>query len=504
MAEYFKQTDYPEIMGIDGTQPIAEAGSFLIAQCNLLKYLNLGHEITPLELNAYYCDTGVYEKRGGEVRDYLHWNSLTRYDSTISISDIKPGWATEGISIVKFHYMSVSHPYKDDGTPNFIDHYCVLLDAERRTIIDSYDGQLKDATPYGDPIGYAIFTTPEMKLQTDTKPEHSYTMVAGDNFWDVARRLGYDAKELIEHNNITNPQELQPGYVLHLPVAREIPVKQEVRYQPLLDDNGNPERREMHIQTIGGAKKWSFANVTTWDDIESIGFYPEGTNVIVAGIAYVPVRELDGLITEAKYYMDSVSFGDYIHTKKVRYTIGFGHADMVLGRREPQKPVDQIPQEPVKIEPEILPELKPPKLQNSYKNTLQLLPDPVDVIATVNTETANARDEKGLFVWVYEHDNARRPGKLRNNREITIVATFEKQGVSYGMPKESYASKLWWGIPLDVLIPEQEVYNTDIDLVDRIATGRLTIYERIITEPLFRVIHNPRRRRWIFKHKNKE
>ena len=492
---YFKQVDYLDMPGNT---------AFITAQANLLQFLGLGHDTTPVELDDFYQTAHVYETERNP------WAWLTWYDSTIRIDLLERGWPSQSPAIVKFHCLSVEQPTTViDGVqmPNFIDHYAVLINQETHDIIDSYDGEIKNGDPYGDPISYAVYTTPEYSQVAEPDPGFRYTWQPGDVMPIVAKRLGFTRRELMEHNNLDESgiSRLVPGDVLHLPTAREAITKLEIRYQPLTDENGNPERREMHIQTIGGAKKWSFANVTVWDDIKAIGFYPEGTNVVVAGIAYVSVRELDGSITEAKYYMDSVSFGDYIQTNKVRYTIGFGHADMVLGRREAQKPVEQIPLVETKpIEPEVLPIPEPPKMQNSYKNTLQLLPEPLEVIATVNTETANARDEKGLFVWVYEHDNARRPGKLRNNREITIVATYEKQGVVYGIPKESYASNLWWGVPLDVLIPEQEVYNTDIDLVDRIATGRLTIYERIITEPLFRVVHNPRRRRWIFKHKHKE
>ena len=500
---YFTQVDYPDMPGNT---------AFITAQANLLQFLGLGHDTTPVELDEFYLTSHVYETERNP------WAWLTRYDSTIRIDLLERGWPSQSPAIVKFHCLSVENPTTViDGVqvPNFIDHYAILIDHAAKTIIDSYDGDIKSGEPYGDPVSYAIYTTPEYSRTTEPDPSFCYTWRVGDVLPLVAKRLGFTRQELMEHNNLDElaVSKLIPGDILHLPAARESTAVLEIRYQPLTDENGNPERRDMHIQAIDGAHKWGFANVKTWDDLTKVGFYPCGANLVVTGVAFVPVQEPDGTIVEAKYYMASTDFGDYIATGRVRYTAGFGAADVIPGKRvavmpEPlpvPKPLVPEPQSEA-VEPEPEPELEPatePDYHDSYQETIR----PVRVVATITEdllqkaeipEGYHGRDERGTFILVHRYDGKGEHGKLYNNWHGTINATVIKDGVSYAVVERGGHT---WELPLDFLESEATVYDTQVDLATRIATGRLTTYERFITEPLFRAVHKPRKKRLIFKYK---
>lgn len=480
MSNYFRQIDYSQLVGIDGKEPISEAGSFLVAQCNLLKIMNLGHDIDPAALNDFYRRRGVYETRGGEVRDRLDWKSISKFDSTVSAVKIDRGWPSEKYVIAKFHFQSTSKPVVVvDGVeqPNFMSHFCVVIDPEKKLIIDSYDGDIKEAGPYGTPIAYAAYTSPEINNKPPTsKTSSTYTWVKHDNIWDVARRLGFGGKELMEHNDITDPNAIQPGEVLHLPVPKELPPDKPVRYEIL------PEPRLMHVTKPGGAKKWSFGNVSTWDDLITTGpTYQENANVSIVAIAHVPIGE-----DEAAYYMDALSLGSYASTGRVNYTVGFNWKHLADGLYVPPEPLpvptiaeerlaEQLKPDPaLALAPVKRIDITPPKPSpNSYKASIRALYPDARVVTYVAAEDIN----------VEEMDGRRAPHLFRKNHIVKVRCTFEKDGVTYALPVSHEKSGYWFGIPMDYLIEEDELHTVDIDRPTQIAykrsTGRhLSIEER--------------------------
>lgn len=464
---YYKLTDYPNLGGTGG-------GTLIIAQANLLQILNLGHETDPAELDAYYQENDVYhaEKR-------LKWWSLNKYDSTISIKQLSTGWPETNNCIVRFHCLSQTEPtYMVDGvqTPNFIDHYCVMVDWESRTIIDSYDGELKSGEPYGIPLGYAEYTATELLQPNVESPEHRYIWQPGDTMVMVAKRLGFTPEELEDHNG-KKRHEFQIGDTLHLPEARKTePTVKRIRYQPLLD------RKVMHVQSIGGATKWSFGSADTWEDLQKIGFYPYGTNITIVGIAYVPLLDEDGNETEAAYYMDATAFGDYEKTGQIRYTVGFAWSDLVAGKMEPQKEVAVL---------EVVAESEPVSMP-MHEYTYQECKTVQQVISTLPDDALV--DDKGSYVWVKEFKTGK-TAKLRHNKEYTIVGTFNGDGVLCARPKLAEEKGLWWGLPWDYLNDEAAVLDPEVPLIDRVQSNgrlgkKLTIYERLVIVPLSRAAHS--------------
>lgn len=541
---YYKQLDYPQTQGIDGQYPISEVGSLLVAQCNLLAIMNLGHDIDPVALNEYYQKKRVYEQLDTGVRDKLGWDSLTKYDSTVSVEKINRGWPDEDGALVKFHCQSNEKAYitvdGKDEVPNMIDHYCVMIDAANRMIIDSYDGEIKPAGPYGTPIGYAIYSSPDRRLAVPTKSGNVYIWVEHDNIWDVARRLGVDPYELMEHNDITDYSSIAPGTHLHLFKPRDNKPIRQVRYQVL------PEPLPMHISKPGGTKKWSFGNIKTWDDFKSTGFFPENTNVTIVAIAHVPVEDEENPEAEAAYYLDSLALGDYAQTGRVRLTIGYAWSDLSEGHIERERPIlKKKPLTPIEVEVAATAALEnePSELaaavaeeapvesenqdlnsefaernlelalqygQHAYKQTYQLLDQPVPCMALIPDGEGETDEKTGQrFIWVHEYDGQRPDRRLAQHQEVWIGGTFEYDGSMYGRPavlKEGslITTPYWFGVPMDLLISQAELYNPVVDVSTRAAVhGHLTLTERLLTEPLSKLVNNPRYRRHFQKITNK-
>ena len=57
---------------------------------------------------------------------------------------------------------------------------------------------------------------PEAQKKTDTKQPDTYTVQAGDSLGKIAQKLGISLKELMEINNIKNPDDIREGQVLKL------------------------------------------------------------------------------------------------------------------------------------------------------------------------------------------------------------------------------------------------------------------------------------------------
>lgn len=152
--QYYAQTNYLQIQGRvspSGVQPkfkISEIGCLLAANCNL--EVDFGRPVDPLTLNAFYRDHLVYGDVDDKVYDDLSWSSIITYDPRITILKTGDGYPDSDNSIVKFTYVS-----KRTGFPTT--HFSKVHSAKDRTIVDSWDGQIKPMAAYGVPTSYATY-----------------------------------------------------------------------------------------------------------------------------------------------------------------------------------------------------------------------------------------------------------------------------------------------------------------------------------------------------------
>jgi hypothetical protein len=228
---YYGQKDFAALMGIRGRNTIADEGSFLVAQCNLLN--KFGFSITPPALDDIYWSKETYTKPNIE-EDTLYWNSLQDFDSSIVVKSLGSGWPISNDAIVKFRYQSIQEPFIDvegEPVPNIIDHFAVIYDYEQKLIVDSYDGKVKGAGPYGAPVSYCVY---DIKQDKEEQPKPVATIT----------------------------------YELHNPA------------------------KEMHITAPDGAYKWSFGNAKNLNQIEKSGpTWNFNAPVDVVATASVPLAE---------------------------------------------------------------------------------------------------------------------------------------------------------------------------------------------------------------------
>jgi hypothetical protein len=464
---WYAETNYPQIN--------ADHRSLVVAFANLLQKFNT--EIEPAELNLILTQDDPM----------VDWWSLAEYMGAVDIDEIAAeavgSWPQSSNTIVKFRRM-------DTAQAGMVDHYCVVADASMGSIIDSLDGKIKHASLYGEVQGWTSYQ--EVMDEDDTseleasalakaapKPGTVYTVLrGGETCWEIALKLnlpGMTGNDIATLNSFGEPgAKISEGTLVHLPVA--IPQKEEEKE---LDIEVLPHALAMHVSLEGGTKKQSFGVHRKWKDITPTGpTYPQNTNLKIVAIAHVPIEE-EGV--EAAYYMDALALGDYADSGRVVHTIGFNHAHLsegyvervIVKPKEAEKPevhVDQTELELPKEEP-AAPMVNP----DAWKTTqLPLNPHRVPV-KYLNPEP----------VVVEDLEDKRKPRTIKAWSELMLYSTFEKNGVLYGRHIQSVESGNWLGVPMDKLISENELYNTNIPLEDRAAyNGRLTPLERYWYIPL--------------------
>ncbi len=406
-------------------------------------------------------------------------------------------WPRTNDAIIRFQFRSLEEPTTPEGMANIIDHYCLVANWVDKEILDSADGVIKQPGYYGEPMGWASYKLsdkPAAKPVTKKNkvPDDFRTIKVLDNTdaWKLATQLKQPAEAIIEHNELEDPHFIPAGTILHLPYPQEKKEQKLIRFE-LLD-----KPRKMHVVKPGGTRKWAFGNAKEWGDIKPTGpLYAEGANVEIHMIAHVPLEENGEEITAA-YMMDSIATGDYRNTGKIQFSIGFSHKHLADGH------VEAKPKEPAPVaEPKIntaTPEdielaLAPPKAATPWKDTFKPLNEQrLSKIFLANED-----------LTVPELDNRRKPVFVPKHRGIKVFGTFEKDGVTYARPTDAVDAGLWFGIPFDKLIDEDELYNTHVDLPTRVAiNGSLSIQERGVVV-LAKVLSVGTRIATLIKNKNK-
>ena len=157
----YAQRNYGQIQGINGRYTIAQIGCFITAFCNLLE--RYGRGVDPATLNSVFVNRGIYIDVDDGIRDDVGWGSISAFDGNVVVTGTGAGAPPSNDAIVKFNYRS-------PNTGQFTTHFCLVLDRNAGTIIDSWDGQVKSWNVYGGPVAYATYANTKPQPVTPVQP----------------------------------------------------------------------------------------------------------------------------------------------------------------------------------------------------------------------------------------------------------------------------------------------------------------------------------------------
>jgi hypothetical protein len=325
-------------------------------------------------------------------------------------------------------------------------------------------------------------------------PNRTYVSDGTKTVWELINGelsdLGFSAQDLIDHNDMDDANVVIPeGQTLHLPYPRKtIADDQAIRYEVF------EQPKQMHVNLVGGTRKQSFSNVKEWSDIKPAGpGFAYKANVEVLAVAYVPIGD-----EQAAYYLDGLSLGNYQQTGRVAYTIGFNHSHLsegyaIAAKPDLQKKLDQ-PAPGIAALPTTLLDISPPETNaHAFKTTYVAYPRPVRFVSSRS-------------IWVHDLAGIRPDRRLEKHQEITIGGVFTKNDILYGRPAGSAKVGLWFGVPMDVLNEEADVYNKVSPLAERVANReRLSNVEQYWYVPLFKTLNQyTKLKKQVKKQINKE
>jgi LysM repeat protein len=430
---------------------VAENPTLVIAFSNLLT--SFGKTTDPETLANFLND----------YTDPLSLQSITKYDSEVIAAGGNRGWPTSKHSIVGFN--------SRDEEGNAILLYCLVFDTENRKVIDSRDGTVTGLGVLGEPAFHATYVfnpktpEPEEDEAVPATPEKTYVVLQGERLFDIARKLGISEQDIIDHNDLDDPYNLRRGTLLHLPVAIENVVAPVTTYD-IFD-----QPKLMHVSREGGAMKWHFGKHETIKDIISgSGMYDYGSEVWVYGLASVPV---EGEMWA--YHMDAVAVGEGKVTGKPRYSIGFAFADLSEGALPAPTIAEEPTVEAVEAIIAAIEEAEPSKViweqeqsevlytPNKWRSTFVSWTTPESMIV----DLPDGQEE----ILIHDLEEKRGSKRIKQNGSYVIAGTFWKDGVEYGRPLQclQIPTKPWYGIPMEVLKREAEVYSVELELADRLA-----------------------------------
>lgn len=469
---WYSQQNFPEIN--------TDSRSLTVAFSNLLQRFDI--YLSPPELHVVLTQDDPI----------IDWWSVAEYVESLDMGEVydDASWPTSSNAIIKFQRM-------DPASAGFVDHYCVIADHRARSIIDSLDGVIKSAAEYGAPVGWASYVkASDLKFgqsddfvpePTAPKPGTEYRVLSGgQNCWEIARQVkleGINGVDIADHNDIDDPAaKLPAGSLVLLPMPlpqdREKQVEFELLEEPL----------EMHVTRPHGARKYAFGNVKRWKDINTTGpLYPQNTNVTIVAIAHVPIPKDD---MDAVFCMDALAVGDFAHTGRIAYMVGFNNAHLAQDHVEPTKPAPK-PAVTVKLAEAAK------VLEEAEKRPESVLNTPVVVQPTVTAENfwkstiRPLREDRAIVTYladetimVSEMDGKRPPKPLYQNQGVPLQWKFTRDDVDYGLPPSHEKTGLWFGVPLDKVRPEDEVFDYSLTNEERIQSGRFTLKERVWYIPL--------------------
>jgi hypothetical protein len=178
----YGQKNYLELQGISGKYRISQIGCFITAFCNLLDRFGKGVG-SPVEMNRILRDNGFYVDVDDGVRDDVGYSTVSKVNGNIVVSRTGKGLPPSNNCIVKF-----------SGLSGFGTHFCLVSDASRGLIIDSWDGVEKHWSTYNDPDEWAEYVDNSpvaAAAPAPSAPADSIVVQAGWGISHVAQAAGY-------------------------------------------------------------------------------------------------------------------------------------------------------------------------------------------------------------------------------------------------------------------------------------------------------------------------
>lgn len=436
----YAQKNYLEIMGINGKYRISQIGCFLTAFSNLST--RFGRDISPVQLNAAFRDRNLYRDVDDGIRDDLGYYYMTKYDSDIVVTGEGKGAPTTNDAIVKFYFK---------GNSGFNTHFCLVHDASKGQIVDSWDGKIKSWNVYGGPITWASYgfngavaaPTPALPVSDAT----SITVQKGWGLSHVAKAAGFadyssperwNAIARLNGHKDASTFRLYPDQ--RIVVKSDQPVEKPVE-KPVTDGN-----------TVLVQKGWGISHVAK-----------------AAGYADYKERSRWNMIAKLNGHNDATTF-----------KLQPNQSVKVKGDLPTPTPVPvAIPvPEPAKAEP--VENIAP--LVVDWKETYQEKP------AVYNAkQDAVIKDLAGIKADIQLIDKVR----------VNGAGVFVKDGTTYIRTRKSVEGGFWYGIPEDFLTPpedpdkyvgpllsvdedDDELFNLDMTMEEKQAFHSLSIRERVV------------------------
>lgn len=305
------------------------------------------------------------------------------------------------------------------------------------------------------------------KQLTGTRPQLRYTWQDGDDLAVIAEKYGVDPEEILDFNLIEE-HEIKAGDELKLPSKHKVKEQpRQIRYEAL------PHPVIMHVNQPNGIQKYAFGHITDPDDVKGSGHFPHATKIVVCGIAHVPVED-----ESLAYYMDHNAFGDYKTSGKVNWNIGYAWSELSEGPYVPP-PVPTLPEKTILDEPDEPLTMFDHEPEPPVTDVSNPLPtgDEEETAPTENAPKDNVlmpinhdyTPEKFLYeedIEIAELYDRHDPIKRRRNDPVWIIATFWHEGTEYYQPGKAIGevvqSGLLWPIPMDAVLPEEEVFDFSI------------------------------------------
>lgn len=448
----YGQINYPQNLGSGpSVDTIADVGCFLTAFCNLLE--RFGETIDPPTLNNYFIAHDSYLVDGPN-RDNLGWGSVSAYDGNVVATQIGgAGWPPHNEAIVKFIYKSAR-------TGQQITHFCLVVDHNAGTILDSWDGHVKH-TPYGNPVAWATYEKHSAQIITPPPPAETPAFSVEDvgaktlqfkkntHLWDLNQRSwpgivnnpansvnGGDTftTSRIAHQILGGSYYMPDGdeshgynivdcqdYVAPTPPA---PVTPTAPPSAPVRPGGNPDNKYTVIKPIPG-----YGNAT------NAGNHVNQTNEVAAGeyFVYNTYPNRDDLVN--------------VTSKLGQPGSWINKADNVPDAPAPPEPVAEVAPPPVEPTPPEAHIETPPTDSTTplpWRDTFNAFPKPVHYIATrdITVEDLSGQ-QQDMPLKRYN------PGVSDTQGVVSAFGTVTKEGVEYYRLKTNNDPdfNFWYAVP---------------------------------------------------------